>query len=87
MPAPSPLSRTSPLKRMIDVGVFEPTSVPACPQHITAKFTSHAALSKFQLKQWKKLTGSSSYGGLLGVAEDASKLGHIRRRVPELNGA
>ena len=72
---------------MIDVGVFEPTAKPACPTDMAAKFKPHAALSKLQLKQWKLRTSSSSYGGLLGVAEDAAKLGSIRRRVPELGGA
>jgi hypothetical protein len=72
---------------MIDVGVFEPTAAPACPKNMSAKFKSNAALSKSQLKQWKHLASSSSYGGLIGIAEDASKLGHIRRRVPELGGA
>jgi len=72
---------------MIDVGVFEPTTAPPCPKGMEDKFKAVAALSKVQLKQWKRLMSSSSYGGLLGVAEDASKLGHIRRRVPELGGA
>lgn len=44
-------------------------------------------MTKSQLKQWRHLMNGSSYGGLLGVAEDASKLGHIRRRVPELAGS
>jgi hypothetical protein len=87
LPAPPPHARTSPLKRMIDVGVFEPTAAPPCPKNMSAKFKSNASLSEFQLKQWKHLTSSSSYGGLIGIAEDASKLGHIRRRVPELGGA
>jgi len=51
------------------------------------RFKSDAVLNKVQMKQWKRLMSSSSYGGLLGVAEDASKLGRIRRRVPELGGA
>jgi hypothetical protein len=72
---------------MIDVGVFEPTSAPPCPKHMAAKFTSSPPLSKLQQRQWRQLTHGSSYGGLLGTAEDASKLGHIRRRVPELGGA
>jgi hypothetical protein len=72
---------------MIDVGVFEPTVAPPCPPAIQAKFTPDAALSGRQLRQWKQLTRSSSYGALVAVAEDAAKLGHIRRRVPELGGA
>ena len=72
---------------MIDVGVFEPTSAPPCPKQLAAKFTSPAALSKLQQRQWRQVTHGSSYGGLLGIAEDASKLGRIRRRVPELGGA
>jgi hypothetical protein len=72
---------------MIDVGVFEPTAAPPCPAAMQTKFKPAAALTALQLKQWKRVASSSSYGGLLGVAEDASKLGHIRRRVPELGGA
>ena len=89
LPAPPPEMRTSPLKRMIDVGVFEPTAgnMTACPKGTEGKFTSGAGMTKSQLKQWRQLTNDSSYGGLLGVAEDASKLGHIRRRVPELAGS
>jgi hypothetical protein len=89
LPAPPPEMRTSPLKRMIDVGVFEPTAgnIAACPKGSEGKFTSGAGMTKSQLKQWRHLVNDSSYGGLLGVAEDASKLGHIRRRVPELAGS
>jgi len=85
LPAPPPETRISPLKRMIDVGVFEPAA--ACPKGMEGKFTSGASMTKSQLKQWRHLMNGSSYGGLLGVAEDASKLGHIRRRVPELAGS
>ena len=87
MTAPSPHARISPLKRMLDVGVFEPAQAPRCPAQVQQKFKPDAALSRTMLKQWKCVASSSSYGGLLAVAEDTSKLGHIRRRVPELGGA
>jgi hypothetical protein len=67
---------------MIDVGVFEPEVGAPHPW-----LKPDAAMNQVQKKQWQRLARSSSYGGLVAVAQDASKLGHLRRRVPELGGA